>query len=363
MSLRHERRRRLLADESPDDDSPDASESHLKLAGADSEGGQAAYTANARADCQRLVLDLFPTRRLTVALTLLAACLAVAAVCLLHVAAGWLSAYWDAADLTALSLDAPGNVSHPLASMLWSLGALMAMLTYTLRRHRVDDYHGRYRVWLWTAMGCMLVSLFESADVGTLIRAAGRGIVEYFSLAEPLVWAGILALIFMAVGARLAIEMRKCRPAVCALVAAGCCFVFTALVHDPRLVEISQANLPLASRGSWLAGYVLVQAAFLLYARHVIAEIEGRAVLAPARPRRVKARSSAKNGSATTAPKPDLHLRTDLDPVEKSPAPSAAIPLRSMPNQRATTSDSQAGASGMSRADRRRLRRDARMAG
>jgi hypothetical protein len=53
----------------------------------------------------------------------------VGIVCVLHVAAGSLSAYWDAADLTALSLDAPGNVSHWLASMLWSLGALMAMLT------------------------------------------------------------------------------------------------------------------------------------------------------------------------------------------------------------------------------------------
>lgn len=362
MSLRHERRRRLLADESLDDDSPDGGQSQLKLAGADVDGGQEAYSAKARSDCHRPVLDLFPTRRLTVALTLLAVSLAVGTVCLLHLAAGWLSAYWDAADLTALSLDAPGNVSHWFASMLWSLGALMAMLTYTLRRHRVDDYHGRYRVWLWTAMGCVLVSLFESTDMGKLTRAAGRGIVEYFSLAEPLVWAGILAVIFMSVGVRLAIEMRRCRPAVCALVAAGCCFVITALVHDPRLVEISQANQPLASRGSWLAGYVLVQTAFLLYARHVIAEIEGRAVLAPAKPRRVKARSSAKNG-AGTASKPDLHVRTDLDPVEKSPAPSAAIPIRSASNQRDSKSDNQAGASGMSRADRRRLRRDARMAG
>lgn len=363
MSLRHERRRRLLADESLDDDSPDASESQLKLAGAESEGGQAAYTAKARADCQRRVLDLFPTRRLTVALTLLAACMAVGAVCLLHVAAGWLSAYWDAADLTALSLDAPGNVSHWLASVLWSLCAMMAVLIYTLRRHRVDDYHGRYRVWLWTAMGCILVSLFESADMGKLTRAAGRGMVEYFSLAEPLIWAGILALVFMSAGARLAIEMRRCRPAIFALVAAGCCFVITALVHDPRLVEISQTNLPLASRGSWLAGYVLVQAAFLLYARHVIAEIESRAVLAPAKPRRIKARSNAKNSSTTAASRPDLHVRTDLDPVEKSPAASAAIPIRPTASQRETTSDSQSAGRGLSRADRRRLRRDARMAG
>jgi hypothetical protein len=362
MSLRHERRRRLLADESLDDDSPDASESQLKLAGAESEGGQAAYTANARADCQRRVLDLFPTRRWTVAQTLLVACLAVCATCLLHLAAGWLSAYLDAADLTALNLDAPGNISHWMASMLWLLGALIAMLTYTLRRHRVDDYHGRYRVWLWSAIVCILVSLFESADVGTLIRAACRGIVAYFSLAESLVWAGVLALVFTAAGVRLAIEMRKCRPAICALVAAGCCFVIAALVRETRLVEISQANLPLASRGTWLAGYVFVQAAFLLYARHVIAEIEGRAVLAPAKRRKAKARSTAKSGSTTTA-KPDLHLRTDLDPVEKSPVASAAIPMRSTASQRETNSDNQSAARGLSRADRRRLRRDARMAG
>jgi hypothetical protein len=362
MSIRHERRRRLLADDSLDDDSPLPEESHLKLAGTGVEGGQAAYSANARADCQRLVLDVLPTRRLTVALTLLAACLAVGAVCLLHVAANWLKAYFEATDLAALDLDAPGNISHWLASTLWLLGALLAMLTYTLRRHRVDDYHGRYRVWLWTAAGCMLLSLFESAELGTFVRAAGRGVVAYFSLAEPLVWAGIVAVVFLSAGVRLALEMRKCRPAVGALAAAGCCFVIAALFRETRVIEISPANLPLASRGSWLIGYVLVLASFLLYARHVIAQIEGRAILAPAKPRRAKVRKIAKEAPDAAPSKVGLHVRTDLDPVEKSPAPSAPIPIRPAVNPRQATSDGQS-ASGLSRADRRRLRRDARMAG
>jgi hypothetical protein len=278
------------------------------------------------------------------------------------VAADWLKDYFDSTDLAALDFAAPGNISHWLASTLWLLGALLAMLIYTLRRHRVDDYHGRYRVWLWTAAGCLLLSLFESADLGVLVRAAGRGMVVYFSLAESLVWAGILALVFLSAGVRLAFEMRKCRPAVGALVAAGCCFVIAALMHDTRLVEISSANLPLASRGSWLSGYVLVLTSFLLYARHVIAQIEGRAILAPAKPRRAKVRKVGRDASDAAPPKVELHVRTDLDPVEKSSAPSAAIPMRSAANSRQATSDGQS-APGMSRADRRRLRRDARMAG
>ncbi len=362
MSFRHERRRRLLTDDSLDDELAVAGESHLKLAGADSEGGQTAYTANAKSDCQRLVLDLFPARRLAAALSVLTACLAVGAVCLLHVAADWLKAYLNAADLAAIDLDAPGNISHWLASTLWLLGALLAMLTYTLRRHRVDDYHGRYRVWLWTAAGCVLLSLFESAELGALVRGAGRGVVVYFSLAEPPVWDGIVALVFLSAGVRLGIEMRSCRPAVGALVAAGCCFATAALVHETQLVEISSTYLPLAGRGSWLSGYVLVLTSFLFYARHVIAQIEGRAILAPAKPRRIKARKSAKKGIDAAPPKVDLHVRTDLDAVEKSPAANPAIPMRSAANSRQATSDGQS-ASGLSRADRRRLRRDARMAG
>ena len=50
---------------------------------------------------------------------------------------------------------------------------MLALVTFGIRLHRVDDYRGRYRVWLWTAAGLAWASL----DAATSIHdAVGLGL-------------------------------------------------------------------------------------------------------------------------------------------------------------------------------------------
>ena len=51
------------------------------------------------------------------------------------------------------------------SSMTLAMAAMVAVLVYTVRRHRKDDYQGRYRVWLWAAACFMLMSLDETASL------------------------------------------------------------------------------------------------------------------------------------------------------------------------------------------------------
>ena len=147
-------------------------------------------------------------------------------------------------------------------------------------------------------------------------------------------------------------------------------FLLAAMVDGANLIEVSQANKPLVERGSWLVGYVFILAVFLLYSRHVLLEIEGPMAVAPSRPKRSKAKPdvpAASEKRASDPPhKPSAQVRTDLDGVEKA----AAAPTRLQINAPAakprvapaTAADDRDNHGSLSRAERRRLRRDAKRA-
>ena len=42
---------------------------------------------------------------------------------------------------------------------------MTAVLIYTLRRHRLDDYGGRYRLWLWAAACWFVMSMDEACTL------------------------------------------------------------------------------------------------------------------------------------------------------------------------------------------------------
>jgi hypothetical protein len=109
-------------------------------------------------------------------------------------------------------------------------------------------------------------------------------------------------------------------------------------------------------------GYVLTVTAFLLYTRHVIREIEGLVVMPPAKPHRSKKKPAdepSKPAEARTKHEPS---RTDLDPVAVTAPRSFSQPSRTVaPCDDEEDDSSRADEPGrLSRAERRRLRREAR---
>jgi predicted alpha/beta hydrolase family esterase len=377
MSPRHVRRRRLLTDDSLVSVSDAEGNAQIRLA--DNSAGEpdpapGPYACAARFDRERPLDELFPTRYLTIGLVVAASLMLVGLLEMLHVWSRSLSGALGAEDVAALSLDGTRNVSHWFASTSLTLTSLVAMFIYSLRRHRVDDYHGRYRVWIWTAIGCLSVSLAESSDVALLAHNICRRAAGLFSLSDQVVWPAIAGSVLTAIGIRLLVEVRRCGVAIFALSLSAASLVVTASLEHGWPIKVSEASTPLAERGFWLVGYVFLLATLLLYARHVLLEIEGLVVVAPTKPKRPKTKPVAPRPSETLAnnppPKPALHLRSDLEPVEK---PTSANPLaRPVPawtaHQPAAVpansgaSRGEQGNRGLSRAERRRLRREAKMA-
>lgn len=369
MTLRHERRRRLFSD-----DPGVVSGESIQLAGTTAgkrDRPTRAYADAAQAAQRRAVCTLVPSRWLAIALAV-GTCLLLVGACLaLHIASKGLVSLVPAEDLVALRLDASGSIGHWVASTLLVLAGATAVFVYLLRRHRVDDYHGRYRVWIWMFAACLMASLAETTELGRLARGLCRLAADWSSVRNDVLWPATVGLVATAICVRLWFEIRRCPTAVAALVGTVLCFLFAAAACHDWPVAWTDAGKPLMARGSWLVGYVFLLATFILYARHVQLEVSG-ALAVPtnrARPRATATKNDDATAESSAAPsKPALRLRTDLDPVQSSADERVIRTGATSRTSDAAAEDSDdASIAGQSkrhltRAERRRMRRDARMA-
>jgi len=195
--------------------------------------------------------------------------------------------------VAALDLAAKGSLGCWFSSLLLVAASVAAILVYSVRRHRTDDYQGRYRIWLPAAAGCFLLA----TDQATGLREAFRDLMVMLTGTSlkgdgSLWWVIFYALVFGAVGSRLLMDMRPSLPSM------G--FLFTAAIaHTLVVVERLGGILPEDShRVMYLTvgetlGNLSLLAAVTVYARHVILDAEGSLLCRDDPPEEVELTSQA----------------------------------------------------------------------
>jgi hypothetical protein len=268
------------------------------------------YTEAALSPRQHRVVDLIPTRRWTM---LLLALLAIAMATGLEAIYGYValgSTPLRIDQVPAVDLAAPGSVADWFSSCLLLAAAGLGVLTYLIRRHRADDYRGRYRMWYWVVPLLVLASLEQVADLQTSLRTTLlvlAGIPDYAD--ATLIWSGIVAVITTAVAVRLALEMRACRLAVVSLIVALACYAARQAAELNWILEVPDVFRVMATAGLGLIGNVHLFLALCLYSRHVYRDARGevapkaRKSSPPARARRQQ-RSESATGRLSTAATP-----------------------------------------------------------
>ncbi len=191
-------------------------------------------------------------------------------------------------------LGRPGSLGNWFSSLLLLMAAFYAVVNYTVRRHKVDDYRGRYRIWLWAAASWFLMASDTAASLhqcvqGTLVSLTGTRLVGDGTI----LWLGPSMILFGFIGTRLLIDMWTCR-------AASASFIFSALAYLAALVSFFQVVRLLTevadtalSNGLLLAGHFLLACSMVLHARFVLLDAEGR-LPRPAVKRQAKSKGSAK---------------------------------------------------------------------
>ncbi len=269
-------------------------------------------------DRQPRLTDLVPQRYTSFALVF---CSGLAMIAILEAAHFWmphLSAYAGGERLAMFDLADSSSLGVWLSSTLLAGAALGALVVYYVRRHKADDYHGRYRVWLWAAACWLLMSV----DTSSSLHEAFSQVMAHFSGTHvygdgSIWWVAAWFLVLGPISIRLTIDMRSCKLSTTAMIAALVCWTVAVLTRLQVLVDMHPTFCVMVHHGAELFGHLLLAVAMWLHARYVIRDSQGLITAKATKPAAKKAETKP---AASTTPK-----RSDLAaPPKPSTAPSTA---------------------------------------
>jgi hypothetical protein len=181
-----------------------------------------------------------------------------------------------------------------------------------VRRHRCDDYCGRYRIWLWAALCWFLLSLDETSSLHEGFKEMMAYLTGTRLFGDGSIW-WVIAYFFLLVGIgiRLLIDMRVCWLSSGAMIGAGMCFVLAVVAQLGWILPQSGARGVMLEEGAEMVGNLFLLLAMSLHARHVILDAEGR-LAEPKRPIQAPARVAARSRiEAEELPAEDEEMRAE----------------------------------------------------
>jgi hypothetical protein len=275
-----ERRRRVLRDElaqPADNETADAA-----LAGGSSAKGPVrAYCPAVLAERQPRVTDFLPIRPLWMTVAILLAVTAVAAIECLHIHARTMP-IGSLPQLAALDAGQRGSLAQWFAAIALACGAALALVTFGIRVHRVDDYRGRYRVWLWLAAALAWGSLdaasglHDSLGLALAYLAGQTSQPGSLAAATTISWLALYGLVLGTLAIRLAIEVWCSLPAVAGLAIAALLYLVAGLATLGMLPTGGPLVASVVHTTVLLLAHVALVSAIGLYGRHVYLDATGR---------------------------------------------------------------------------------------
>ena len=255
------------------------------------------YTDAALVENQPRITDLIPQRLWTLAVTVLSALAAVALVLALYAHSDWGARWLGEHNLAALHPMTRGSLSSWLSSALLGLAAIGSVAVFSIRRHRIDDYKGRYRVWLGMSAVCLLASIDattalhrvpqQALQVVATRYAAGTSLGEY----PGFWWIAFNLAAVVAIAARLSVEVRRSAGAAGWVVVAAASYLAAGAVE----LEFFTTPSPFVDVLMQAAAKLFADAALLFavtaYARYVYLDSQG--ILAQRRAERLARKRAA----------------------------------------------------------------------
>ena len=172
------------------------------------------------------------------------------------------------------------SISQWLGTQLWFMTALAALFIYLLRRHKLDDYRAKYRLWLILIAAALFASLDSTTSslklLGDSIDSWSRTEVGYSGRA--LVLASFASMIGV-LGLRLCGELRAAPTSVGFWLAGLIAWGISALFGTELLVlSWRPAVLDMFVGGLWLGGVLAVWLSASIYLRHTYIHAQKRMV-------------------------------------------------------------------------------------
>lgn len=270
-SARVDRRRRVLSDESRNEDAPE----RPRIFRGEDEGPLSRYDEAALHALESPIARYIPIRMFSMVIWFLCGLIPILGLMLLDQQRFRLGTYLGPDAIRIFDLTAYGSLASWLSSLLFGVAIPVILAIYSVRRNRRDDYRGRFAVWQWA----ILVVLLASVDTAVGLHGIVQGACEYCFGARAwgngaAWWIGAWGLVIGATLLRLAFEMAQSRMSVGWMLAGGACYLWCAVVETNSGLQgssMAQASqLPLVLLGHHCILFCLVN-----YAREVVREAMG----------------------------------------------------------------------------------------
>ncbi len=300
-------------------------------------------------DDQPRVIDLVPTRLAVFLVPLVAGVAIIAGLEGLHAWMPHLSRFTTNGRVAAFDLDGRGSLAVWFSSMALAAASLVAVLVYSIRRHKVDDYRGRYRIWLWAALCCMVMSLDKTAGLHEGFKEMMALVSGTRVFGDGSIW-WIVPYFFLlgAIGTRLLVDMRRCVLSSTVLVGTAVCYGVGVASRFGWLVPVGSEHAVMLKGGAEMFGDLLLVLAMGLHARYVTLDAQGLILPPRRRTRRVVDEADEEMGleikvhpphgipRPATVPVQQPRTFVNATPVAAAPAPA---PAASAPVQRKLTKE------------------------
>lgn len=243
----------------------------------------AGYSQDVRGACQHRLVQLIPVRRRAYLFAVFASCIIPATLLMFHY---WIYVNrflnWHGQPLAVL-LDAshPRGIAAWLSGQMWLLCLASTVLTFRLRRHKLDDYNGDYRLWFWLVSTCVIGSLDSTTRVIDLFGdALNRWSQLNLGWSGPAVVQATLATLVGMLGVRLCSELKTVPTSLVFWLVGLVAWAGSAALGQEMLkIDIGvQFRIWLRS-ALWLSGLTAVWLASLSYLRVVYIEAQRRFLL------------------------------------------------------------------------------------
>ncbi|HEX4414639.1 MAG TPA: hypothetical protein VH107_13485 [Lacipirellulaceae bacterium] len=275
-------------------------------------------------------------------------------------------------SVAALEIAAPGSLASWACAVVLLVASAACLLIYSIRRHRIDDFRGRYRVWLGASIACLTMSANSVTGLHQVVADLLTHVTGWSALREGAAWWLLMPGLPIAwLMLRSLYDTRECRFGA-ALLGVGFATYAAALGVFLGLSPITDSHVASLTAGTaLLAGHCFVLASVVAYARFVVLDAQGLIAV----PRRATAKKMEKAARQTTGrPLTDLPASKSGASVlaaggysrpviqaAKTPADSSRWVDGSRPEREhyddEDEDDSSSGSRKVSKSDRKRLRK------
>ena len=183
----------------------------------------------------------------------------------------------------AMLLDAshPRGIANWLIGQMWLLCLASTVLTFRLRRHKLDDYNGDYRLWFWLVSTCVVGNFDSSTRVISLFGdALNRWTQLNLGWSGPAVVQATLAALIGMLGVRLCSELKTVPTSLVFWLFGLVSWAGSAALGQEMLkIDLSDQIRIWLRSALWLGGMTSIWLASLSYLRVVYIEAQRRFLL------------------------------------------------------------------------------------